>query len=211
MGDSIAKTGNSRDVYVITCNANGKKYVGSSSLGYAERYKKHLQLLRDNKHIVPEFQKDFNKYGEESFSVKVIGNYSCDIAYRVEYLLMDLYKTRDVENGYNCLDKSGHAEKDLIHKEITKFQSISYLTDLPIEELLKDYNVPFVKQNVVINFRKIKTLASERGMTVCGLEKEIGFSHNKIQRWNKKGANVESLYRVAKYLGVKMDDLVSEV
>lgn len=64
---------------------------------------------------------------------------------------------------------------------------------------------------VSVDIAKIKELADEKGLTISGLERNLKLPHNRIQRWKKYGANVNSLYIVSEYFGVTMNDLIKRV
>lgn len=53
-------------VYVITCTANGKQYVGSSR-GIERRWRVHRWSLNRNSHYNPHLQRSWNKYGSNAF------------------------------------------------------------------------------------------------------------------------------------------------
>jgi group I intron endonuclease len=58
-------------VYKITCTANKKIYIGSTS-NLCQRKRQHFDRLRLNKHDNPILQAAFNKYGEDAFTYEVI-------------------------------------------------------------------------------------------------------------------------------------------
>jgi predicted GIY-YIG superfamily endonuclease len=58
-------------IYEIVCSANNKKYIGSTTnLEY--RWKQHLANLCRKTHHNKDLQKDFNRYGERQFSVRLV-------------------------------------------------------------------------------------------------------------------------------------------
>ena len=57
-------------IYVITCEANNKKYMGQSQI-LSVRISDHFSRLKNNKHVKENIQTDFNKYGEENFSYEI--------------------------------------------------------------------------------------------------------------------------------------------
>ncbi len=56
------------DVYVITCNVNGKQYVGITSVGAEQRWKGHIYGSYTDTH----FGRAIRKHGAENFTVKVL-------------------------------------------------------------------------------------------------------------------------------------------
>lgn len=59
-------------VYSITCLPTGKRYIGSASVSFADRWKTHRHLLRKGTHHSPYLQNAWNKYGEAAFAFEVI-------------------------------------------------------------------------------------------------------------------------------------------
>lgn len=58
-------------IYEISCSQTKKIYIGET-LNLSKRIVKHFSRLRNNKHDNIILQNMFNKYGEETFSVKVL-------------------------------------------------------------------------------------------------------------------------------------------
>lgn len=67
---------------------------------------------------------------------------------------------------------------------------------------------------VSVNMDKIIELANEKGFSLTGLESELNIGHGLILRWKRNGggvANINTLYRLARYFGVTVDDLLEKV
>lgn len=58
-------------IYVIRCSASGNCYVGSTS-NFAHRWNVHRSTLRNGKHHSVVLQRAWLKYGEGSFSARII-------------------------------------------------------------------------------------------------------------------------------------------
>lgn len=58
-------------VYVITCTANGKIYVGSA-VNFSVRWNKHKCDLRAKRHYNRHLQSTWDKYGERAFTFEVL-------------------------------------------------------------------------------------------------------------------------------------------
>jgi group I intron endonuclease len=96
----------SKGVYRIVNNINGKLYIGStgSKGGFKKRWSYHLTDLRQNKHHSRHLQRDWNKYGEESFIfeiLEIIEDFTKETLLIREQHYLDLYKSYDVNLGYN--------------------------------------------------------------------------------------------------------------
>ena len=57
--------------------------------------------------------------------------------------------------------------------------------------------------------KKIKTLCTERGISILHLEKELGMSHS-IHRWDESKPSIDKVKLVADYLGVTVDYLLAD-
>jgi len=56
-----------KGLYKIVNTVNGHWYVGSTSMGFAKRFRNHREKLRKGNHANPHLQNAYNKYGEKSF------------------------------------------------------------------------------------------------------------------------------------------------
>lgn len=56
----------------------------------------------------------------------------------------------------------------------------------------------------------IKKLASEKGMSILQLEKQCGLSNGSIYHWDEIAPAYDKVLKVAKALGVTVEDLVNQ-
>ena len=54
-------------VYQILCNTTGKRYIGSTTVSFENRWRMHKRLLKSGRHHSIRFQNAWNKYGEDDF------------------------------------------------------------------------------------------------------------------------------------------------
>ena len=99
-------------IYALEFNPTKKLYIGSTTR-VRERYKRHLEDLRNGKHKSRELQADYNKYGED-FSIYILeeiengrkrvhwGTREISLSRAKEYEWMQKYDTTN--NGYNLQD-----------------------------------------------------------------------------------------------------------
>lgn len=59
-------------------------------------------------------------------------------------------------------------------------------------------------------FDKVKTLCTEKGITIYRLEKDAGCSKGSISKWNKSTPSADKLQRVASLLGVTISYLLDD-
>lgn len=94
------KIENRSGVYQILNLVNGKRYIGSS-ICLERRLSTHLRNLRKGMHSNNYLQQAWNKYGEDSFSFKVLQICSkYDLIFR-EQAFLDFYDCSNSDNGYN--------------------------------------------------------------------------------------------------------------
>ena len=58
--------------------------------------------------------------------------------------------------------------------------------------------------------KNIEILCKQRGISVSGLEKQLGFGNSTISKWAKSSPTVEKLLAVADFFGVTVDELLAE-
>lgn len=57
----------------------------------------------------------------------------------------------------------------------------------------------------------VARLARERNMTVLEVERKAGLVPRSIYRWNRQAPSIDKVCKVAKVLGVTVDELVRDV
>lgn len=93
-------------VYSIINTINGKRYVGSTAVSFAERMKQHETLLRQGKHTSRHLQGAWNKYGSEPFEFCVELICPADEVVKMEQHFLDLYRPFEESRGYNILPRA---------------------------------------------------------------------------------------------------------
>ena len=59
-------------------------------------------------------------------------------------------------------------------------------------------------------YDKIRKLAKEKGFSIPSIEEATGLSNGAISKWNISSPSVDNLKKVADFLGVTMEDLMSD-
>lgn len=59
-------------------------------------------------------------------------------------------------------------------------------------------------------YRKIEKICRDRGTNISRLEKECGIGNGTIRGWEKSKPRIDNLVKVADYLGVPIQELISE-
>lgn len=92
---------NSPGVYKITCQQNGRFYIGSS-LKCRQRWSEHKSDLRKNRHGSVRLQKSYDKYGIDDFVFEVLEYFPSEISILElrthEQRYLDLYQSYDKKN-----------------------------------------------------------------------------------------------------------------
>ena len=58
-------------------------------------------------------------------------------------------------------------------------------------------------------FTNISNLCKGKGVSIARLEKECGLGNATVRRWDTSSPNIDNLKRVADYLGVSIEHLMS--
>ena len=88
-------------IYIIINKVNGMIYVGSS-IDLNQRCRQHYLELSKNKHHNKKIQNSWNKYGSDSFEIKILALLETkDVLIRTEQIFIDFYKSYDPKIGFN--------------------------------------------------------------------------------------------------------------
>lgn len=59
-------------------------------------------------------------------------------------------------------------------------------------------------------YERIKTLCKERGITISGLERELGFAKGSISKIDRHKPSMEKMQKIADLLGTTVQDVTGE-
>ena len=94
-------------VYKIQNKANGKFYIGST-IDFERRKREHFGELKRGMHHSKKMQDDYDKYGQNYFSMSIIENCADDARLDREQYYIDLYDASN--NGYNISDSAYYSK-----------------------------------------------------------------------------------------------------
>lgn len=99
-------------IYAIENLVNRKRYIGQTNRSFEERKRNHISKLRRGVHDNIHIQGAWNKYGEESFSFKVLVHCNTEDLDFLERKFINNFETLDKNKGYN-LESGGSLSKIL--------------------------------------------------------------------------------------------------
>lgn len=103
----------SSGIYLIKNIQNGRCYIGQSQNIY-RRIGAHKRLLRSNKHYNYALQKEWNKYGQDSFDFSVVE--LCDTSILDEREIYYIKTFNAYQDGYNY-DEGGNTRRGYVMSE----------------------------------------------------------------------------------------------
>jgi len=125
-----------KGIYKIECIVTGITYIGSTSVSFTKRWRKHKQRLRHNYHENSYLQNAWNKYGKENFRFEVVerlnNNTRNEIKER-EYFWLSKYFSKGRDYCFNLSDHTdgGNTVKDeKTRKKLSESIKASYTPEL---------------------------------------------------------------------------------
>lgn len=58
-------------------------------------------------------------------------------------------------------------------------------------------------------YDRIREICEERNLPIYELERQAGIGNSVIRKWNESSPNLDSLMKVARFLDVKLEDLIA--
>jgi group I intron endonuclease len=93
-------------IYVITCTANGRIYIGST-VNFRHRWSEHRRYLKGGYHKNALLQAAWNKYGQDAFAFEVLEYCGCDALLEREQYYFDTLKPFK-PRGFNISVSASH-------------------------------------------------------------------------------------------------------
>lgn len=93
-------------IYKLINLITNKSYIGSA-VNLQNRFSAHIRLLRRNRHVNKYLQNSYNKHKEKNFKFEILENCNINNLLEREQYYLDLYKTYNIDKGYNILPKAG--------------------------------------------------------------------------------------------------------
>lgn len=202
-----------KGIYKITCGTTGVSYIGSTSVSFKKRWRKHKQRLRHNYHENSYLQHAWNKYGESDFKFEVIEElmYASDekIKEQEAYWLSQFFlKGRDYcfnlsdhTDGGNTIkskeakQKHSKALKDSYTSELREVRRKQAIGNNTIEQAREKVNTPEWKE---AHLKGVRKLAKDPNW--LQQMKDIN-KHRQVKVGTDKGEIFESVTEAAKQTG----------
>lgn len=130
-------------IYIITCKANKKVYIGQS-IDIKNRLRGHKYDLRKGIHQNAHMQNAFNQYGESEFLFEVLcempkEEYTKDKLNDLEILYISFYQSNDREKGFNI--ESGGNSNGRVNYETREKMRIAHTGKRFSEETKKLFSL----------------------------------------------------------------------
>jgi group I intron endonuclease len=186
-----------KGIYKITNIINGKIYIGSTSISFNNRFKKHINDLDTNKHGNRYLQNAWNKYTKNSFIFEIIEIIDKDelIIIREQYYLDILLPTKR-NIGYNICTIAGSSlgvkRSDEFKEKIRQNSlNMSKETRAKISNSLSG-----LKQSKETIDKRVKKL-------IGGVGGMVGKNHSKITKLRMSKAHIKNNYNSCYKIGNK--------
>lgn len=98
-------------VYEISCSANGFVYYGSTGRSLRSRFNQHTNDLRGGKHTSAAMQNDWDRFGEDAFTFKILEFCPKDQCLAREQVWIDKRGVGPENKSYNYLANVGAGKK----------------------------------------------------------------------------------------------------
>jgi len=201
-------------IYKIRNIINDKVYIGSA-FNIKQRWNRHLNELKQNKHHSPKLQRSFNKYGFDNFIFEIIELCEKELLIEREQYWVDFLSSYN--NGYNSTPNVIKPMLGRKHTEITKKlmsekhlgKKVSSKTKekLSLINKGKKYDIYTKERNLKISnaLKGEKNYMFGKHMSEGVKKKLIEKNNKKIRQFTKDGIFIrkwDSISECAKYLGV---------
>ena len=60
----------------------------------------------------------------------------------------------------------------------------------------------------IVIYDNVKKLCDQKGISIWRLERDLGFSHRTVSKWNDNEPGIRTVQQVADYLGVPIEKLL---
>lgn len=169
-------------IYAIVNTVNGKQYIGSSKSIYYRWSQNHLPTLRQGNHHNRHLQAAWNKYGEQSFEMRIIEECDQNTLFEREGFWIEKNKSWEREHGYNLTRIVD--EKQVFSNETVERRSAA--------RTIEDYWTSGVNKQILERFQQgtsKNAIAKELGITRSAVYSCL--EHSRMHKNTGKGAVVK--------------------
>lgn len=110
-------------IYLITNIKNNRNYVGKST-NVTRRWNTHFKMLNNNEHHNEELQEDWNKFGEEGFTFKIIEMCPEDMLSQRERHWIDMFNALTQGYNHNQKGKKKTGESRGVKRDLEKVMEL---------------------------------------------------------------------------------------
>lgn len=144
-----------KGIYKITCSTTNIVYVGSTSVDFTKRFRKHKQRLRHNYHENSYLQNAWNKYGESNFVFEVIEDLTLESIDKIkerEGYWLSIYFPKGREFCFNMSDHTDGG--NTINSEEAKLRFSESIKNSYTPELREKRRIQAISNNTIKNARE---------------------------------------------------------
>lgn len=187
-------------IYCWRNEVNGKVYIGSS-VHVMQRKQTHVFALRKNIHGNPHLQSAWNKYGEDSFSFRILELTPKEMLPEREAYYFEIMGAMDRTKGYNLRpDPTRHVLTDEIRQKISQAKKGTKLSAKQKKQISEFHKGKKRSQQTKDNIsksltgrnfsetHKINISKAKKGKKTCGDECRRKKSALMQERWQKQKA-----------------------
>lgn len=196
--EEMLKTG----IYKITCQSNGRFYIGSASgcigyrVGFKQRLIVHIRKLEQNKHVNLILQNAYNKYGKDDFIFEILEFCESSMCKDIEQKYLDELQPF-YPKGFNIC-------KNALTNRIVFGRKKSTHCNRDVSELSAEKRVPVVQKlldgTFVAEFISVVDASRKTGINRVAIYKNckgIYKTCNGLYKWEYKNPN--ELLKTHKY------------
>ena len=197
-------------VYKITCKANSKIYIGSST-DLVTRLRSHKRNLNKGVHHSRNLQNSWNKYGEDCFEFEVLMNCDKDFVLFFEQMYLDYFKpefnTQKIarNNSYGC--NKEHSKREVKERSkkyyhngaMLNLTEISNLEGIAYNLLSSRLKAGWSLEEALANKESMIKLYEFKGdsKTISAWARDFGVAGPRLYWYIKNGSTIaEALHKI---------------
>ena len=196
-------------VYLMTCLANGKIYIGSS-VDIVKRYHEHMSGLRNGRHHSRYMMRSWVKYGDEQFTFSVLETCHESKVLEREQWYLDTFRPYDPTIGFNNSQtaesnagfKMSEESKERIRQSAKNKPPMTERTKEGIRQSWVENGAKWTQDSInrrgisfdirspsgeVVHVHGLKRFARQHGLDRSQLTRLLKGEHQEVKGWTLPG------------------------